>query len=108
MIGHRQIGVLTRAELVVLLREVAPDDGGVLQQEVLAQLAPVPKTGQTTSWATGDDGYHQKGVAWPNPRFTDNGDGTVTDNLTSLMWLQNAGLLGTETWEEALIACNIF
>ena len=30
------------------------------------------------------------GVAWPNPRFTDNGDGTVTDNLTGLIWLKNA------------------
>jgi hypothetical protein len=31
----------------------------------------VPKTGQTTSYATGDDGDLEKGVAWPNPRFTD-------------------------------------
>jgi Protein of unknown function (DUF1566) len=30
-------------------------------------------------------------VAWPNPRFTRNGNGTVTDNLTKLIWLQNAG-----------------
>ena len=43
-------------------------------------FAPVPKTGQTTSYATGDDGQLEKGVAWPYPRFTDNGDGTVTDN----------------------------
>ena len=52
--------------------------------------AMVPKTGQTTGYATGDDGALQKGVAWPNPRFTDNGDGTVTDNLTGLIWLKNA------------------
>ena len=41
--------------------------------------APVEKSGQTTSYATGDDGDLEKGVAWPSPRFTDNGDGTVTD-----------------------------
>ena len=34
--------------------------------------AMVPKTGQTTSYGAGDDGALKKGVAWPNPRFTDN------------------------------------
>jgi hypothetical protein len=52
--------------------------------------APIPKTGQTTSHDTGDDGDLEKGVAWPTPRFTDNSDGTVTDNLTGLIWLKNA------------------
>jgi hypothetical protein len=36
--------------------------------------APVEKTGQTTSYATGDDGDLEKGVTWPPTRFTDNGD----------------------------------
>ena len=49
--------------------------------------APVAKTGQTTSFASGDDGDLQEGVASPSPRFTNNGDGTVTDNLTGLIWL---------------------
>ena len=35
--------------------------------------APVAQTGQTTSFAAGDDGDLEKGVAWPSPRFTDNG-----------------------------------
>ena len=63
--------------------------------------ASVPKTGQTTSDYTRDDGDLQKGVAWPNPRFTDNSDGTVTDNLTGLIWLKDAScgsLAGTDTW----------
>jgi hypothetical protein len=64
-----------------------------------AQLA---KTGQTTSSAAGDDGDLEKGVAWPSPRFTDNGDGTVTDNLTGLMWAQDANLDGTKPWADAL------
>ncbi len=54
----------------------------------------VLKTGQTTTFATGDDGDYQAGVPVPNPRFTDNGDGTVTDNLTGLTWLKNASCLG--------------
>jgi hypothetical protein len=67
--------------------------------------APVPKTGQTKSYATGDDGDLQKGVTWPNPRFTDNRDGTVTDNLTRLIWLKNARCFGG-TWAKALSGCN--
>jgi hypothetical protein len=47
------------------------------------------QTGQTTSFAAGDDGDLQKGVGWPSPRFTvaTSGTGTlITDNLTGLMW----------------------
>jgi hypothetical protein len=65
----------------------------------------LPKTGQTTSYATGDDGDLQEGVAWPNPRFTV-GTGTkdecVTDKLTGLMWAKNANPIGQKTWQEAL------
>jgi hypothetical protein len=68
--------------------------------------APVEKTGQIESYATGDDGYWKKGVAWPFPRFTDNEDGTVTDNLTKLVWLQDASCFGKKIWAGALIDCN--
>jgi len=51
--------------------------------------APVPQTGQTISYAAGDDGAIRSGVAWPDPRFTDHGNGTVTDNLTGLMWTKD-------------------
>ena len=76
--------------------------------------APVEKTGQTISYATGDDGDWQKGVASPNPRFTDNLNGTVTDNLTGLIWLKDAhcaltighdpaaSVTCTMTWQNAL------
>jgi len=67
--------------------------------------APVAKTGQTRSDATADDGQLCQGVAWPNPRFTDNANGTVTDNLTGLIWLQNANAFGTRNWTTALNDC---
>ncbi len=68
--------------------------------------AAVPKTGQTTSYRTGDDGFLQKGVTWPNPRFTDHGNGTVTDNLTGLMWTKDANLpSGLRTWNQAVDYC---
>ena len=69
-------------------------------------VAPAARTGQTISYAAGDDGANQKGVVTPNPRFTDNGDGTVTDNLTSLIWLKNASAFGQQTWAAALLTCN--
>jgi len=74
--------------------------------------APVQKSGQTGCWNaagdviacanTGQDGDLLKGVAWPNPRFTKNNDATVTDNLTGLIWLENANCFGTRTWAQAL------
>lgn len=68
--------------------------------------APVAKTGQTISYESGDDGNLQIGVAPPVPRFTDNLDGTVTDNLTSLIWTKDANLYGSVNWSPALSACN--
>ena len=66
-----------------------------------------PKTGQTTSYQAADDGDYQKG--WSGTRFTNNGDGTITDNATSLMWVANpasAGAGGTYTWDKAITACK--
>ena len=74
------------------------------------------KTGQTVSYATGDDGDLERGVAWLLPRFYDNGNGTVTDNLTGLVWLKNANCTdtmggvekgsGNLTWSNALTWSN--
>ena len=96
------------------------------QLSVIPQ-APIrlPKTGQTTCYdnsgiivacaGTGQDGDLQRGVAWPSPRFTDNGDGTVTDNLTGLVWTKDGNAPGPvacspatlKTWQGALdyVAC---
>ena len=68
--------------------------------------APVEKTGQTTPYAPGDDGDLERGVAWPNPRFTDNLDGTITDNLTGLIWDKDADRFGPQHWLHALTYCN--
>jgi hypothetical protein len=69
----------------------------------------VPKTGQTMSYDTGDDGDLQKGTAWPSPRFTDHGD-TVTDNLTGLMWVKAPhslkGNTGGQTYHGAIAFCT--
>ncbi|MEN8141466.1 MAG: DUF1566 domain-containing protein [Thermodesulfobacteriota bacterium] len=55
-------------------------------------------------------------ITWPPQRFADNGNGTVSDNLTGLMWMREANcidtydltvgsnirLTGMVTWAEAL------
>lgn len=45
--------------------------------------AQLLKTGQTTSYGAGSDGALQAGVA---RNYVDNGDGTITDTRTGLMW----------------------
>jgi len=61
----------------------------------------IPKTGQTISYADYDDGYYQKGYPLTGPRITDNGDGTLTDNVTGLMWTKTG--YGTDlTWSAAM------
>ena len=52
----------------------------------------------------GQDGYYQAGCGGDN-RFTDNGDGTVTDNCTGLMW-QKETPSRLFTWQGALWYCN--
>ena len=85
--------------------------------------ARVGETGQKTCYdeqgailgdctGTNQDGDLQTGVDWPNPRFVDNIDGTVTDMLTGLTWLKDTScqeLAGTDTsgragWVTALMA----
>lgn len=85
--------------------------------------APVERTGQTqcykyegatwvldagcaTNTPANQDGKLQKGVAWPNPRFTKSGNGTVTDNLTGLIWLENASCFGAQAWNIAMSSAN--
>jgi hypothetical protein len=54
---------------------------------------------------TGQDGEYQLGGA-ASPRFTDNSDGTVTDNVTGLIWLRNANCYGSQNWQTALNNSN--
>lgn len=63
-----------------------------------------PATGQTTVFRTGDDGDIQAGATLD---YTDNGDGTITDNNTGLQWEKKSddGTIhdkdNTYTWEDA-------
>lgn len=82
---------------------------GLSEIECYNRPLKVPKTGQTTSYADYDDGYYEKG----GTVLQDNGDGTVTDTRTGLMWPKvgtgagyNSGtslsFAGAVAWAEAL------
>ncbi len=62
----------------------------------------LPDTGQTASY-TATSGEDADFVINP-PAYTDNRDGTVTDNNTGLMWQKTDG--GEMTWENALVFCS--
>lgn len=58
-------------------------DLSICQATPPAEQAKLLTTGQTASYGTGDDGNLQKGVG---REYTDNGDGTISDIKTGLMW----------------------
>ena len=71
-------------------------------QSVSKTIQLLPDTGQTTSYTTlfGEDHDYLINM----PVFTLNGDGTVTDTVTGLMWQQADG--GEMTYENALVYCD--
>jgi hypothetical protein len=71
-------------------------------QSVSKTMLRLPDTGETTSYTStfGEDADFSINV----PFFTLNGDGTVTDTVTGLMWQQTDG--GEMTVEDAAIYCD--
>lgn len=116
----------------------APDNSMHTLDDIMVVAVPgaiarrVPKTGQIISNSLGDDGFYQIGITpiiapgdadfpyrvpdWTGVRFTNNGDGTATDNLTSLIWLRNANCTtffpgdntgqNNRSWNGSLTASN--
>ena len=66
-----------------------------MQNAFAAQASAIqlPQSGQTTSHAATDDGETRIGKAWPNPRFSDDNNGMISDRLTGLIWAKDANLL---------------
>lgn len=116
--GDVGAGVATGAGKVIVWDMAADWNGSaadlsytvVVDDGVKKTVCPVPKSGQTISTRIGDDGEWQSGVEWPDPRFTDNGDGTVHDNLTGLEWILDPQALAenseTMDWESSIGFCN--
>ncbi len=84
-----------------LLAYIIPVRGGTNGTPDPKYPANVPKVGPDSEQPEGF------GVSWPEPRFTDNNNGTVTDNLTGLIWLKNADCNESILlWEEAFKKIN--
>jgi len=79
----------------------------------------IPKTQQNT-YVDYDDGYYHKGTPASGNHYTDNGDGTITDNATGLMWVKSGyadadtnpatgytadGSWRKYTWANAILYC---
>ena len=64
------------------------------------------KTGETESSYVGDDGYFQRGV---DISYTDNLNGTITDNVTNLVWQDNNESNSIDfayRWNDAVSYCE--
>ena len=74
----------------------------IYAQSVSKSILLLPDTGQTTSYTTtfGEDNDYTINP----PLFTNNSNGTITDNITGLMWQQADG--GEMTIENAIIYCD--
>ncbi len=83
---------------------------------VEAESFSVVDTGQDTCYdvavaiacpESGESFYGQDAQHTGNaPRYTNNGDGTITDNVTGLMWQQDPG--DKMTWDEAVDGADSF
>jgi hypothetical protein len=81
-----------------------------------AGMLDLPRTGQQRCYntagtevacsGTGQDGESRTGAPIPFTRFKDNGDGTVTDRMTGMIWLRNANCFPGKTWTPALAAIS--
>ena len=74
--------------------------GGTLKLQATGQYDGPFGDGASTP---GDDGSLQIGVPLNFPRWIDNGDGTVTDSETGLVWLKQASAFNL-SWTDALAA----
>jgi hypothetical protein len=62
--------------------------------------------GEISEPSKGDDFYGQDAnyTTGPMPNYTDNGDGTITDNNTGLMWIKERG--SRMSWDEAVAGAS--
>jgi hypothetical protein len=100
-------GMPTIEQIMGELRKLLPvQTGAVLPATGLARCSDTAGTVidcGSAEWP-GQDGLHHRGCPTAG-RFTDNGNGTVTDNCTGLVW-QKATAPGTSTWQDALLYCE--
>ena len=106
--GTADIGLFRPASGLWAIKNVTRVYFGSLNDEPLLagggnrMSQSLPATGQSFSYQTGDDGYYKKGI-----KLVDNGDGTVTNPRTGLMWPKDGTGAGyangtVKTWNDAI------
>jgi hypothetical protein len=65
-------------------------------------LFGTPKSGALISITNYDDGYYKKGYPKTGPAFTDNGDGTATDNATGLTYIKDLTPIPDMSWTDSI------
>ncbi|MEM9257164.1 MAG: DUF1566 domain-containing protein [Pseudomonadota bacterium] len=87
------------------MRTDSETDNAPLKLAATNQTRCFDNDGDVISCAgTGQDGEIRAGVPAPAQRFTDNGDGTVLDNLTGLVWMKKASCMAAKDFAAALSA----
>jgi len=81
-------------------------DANFMALRATDKLVDLPRSGQSVSYVNGDDASAARGVVWPATRFIDNNDGTISDALTGLIWLKDAGCITAQNWNSTLAAAN--
>ena len=100
-------------------RYTAEESGCASEDEGLCMVTPDIEVFEKNTWKVQACANEKCGVwsepmnydfsAMNAPRFTDHGDGTVTDNRTRLMWSKNANPNETRMdWEEAKDYCDAY
>jgi hypothetical protein len=74
----------------------------VFGQSISKTMLLLPDTGQTTSYTTTFGEDHDYAINTPS--YTDSGDGTITDNVTGLMWQKVDG--GSMSYASAITYCD--
>ncbi len=116
--GNQQAGsdLLHSSVTVVEANAIEETLIAAIDTSALSGNYPIVDTGETAFYSNnavigepGEGGrfYGQDATyAGSQPSYTDNGDGTVTDNVTGLMWQQNPG--DKMTWPEAVAMLDEF
>ena len=86
------------AKIMHIIAMLLMDDG-----DTTSNTQSLKKTGQTTSYYAGDDGYYQKGVTPSYSRANE----VVTDHVTGLQWQDDVETKTiTKTWADAQSYCS--
>lgn len=92
---------------------VSDGRGGSVQGHIdfaITYAPELPDTGQTVSYTTTFGEDHDYQPADTQPSYTDNGNGTITDNRTGLMWAKDGNGPGCNngnrlTWDQSISFC---